>query len=96
MLLTNCEINLDLNWSENCFIVAINVAAQATAFSINDTKLYIPFITLSTQDNANLLDQLKSGLKKMINWNKFQTKVSTERANKYLSFLTDPSQQINI
>ena len=39
MLLTNCEIILDLNWSKNCVIVATNVAAQTTTFSINGTKL---------------------------------------------------------
>ena len=54
MSLINCEINLDLNWSKNCVIVANN-ANQATTFSINDTKLYVPVVTLSTQDNAELL-----------------------------------------
>ena len=37
-----CEINLDLNWSENCIIVATNVTAESTTFSITDTKLYVP------------------------------------------------------
>ena len=52
MLLINFGINLDLNWSENCILVATNVAAQATTFSITDVKLYVPVATLSTQDNA--------------------------------------------
>ena len=59
----NSEINLDLNWSENCVIVATNVAAEAATFSITDTKLYVPVVTLSIQDNAKLLEQLKSGFK---------------------------------
>ena len=46
MPLINCEINLDL--------ILTNVAAQTTTFSITDTKLYVPVITLSTQDNAKL------------------------------------------
>ena len=79
MPLINCEINIDLNWSENCVIVSTNVAAQATAFSITDTKLNVPIVTLSTQDNAKLLKQLKSGFKRTINWNKYQSKMSTER-----------------
>ena len=58
MNLINYEITLDLNWSENCVIVATNVAAPATRFSITDTKLYVPLVTLSTQDNAKLLEQL--------------------------------------
>ena len=41
MPLLNCEINLNLNWSENCFLVANNVATQATTFSTTDTKAYV-------------------------------------------------------
>ena len=57
MPLINCEITLDLNWSENCVIVAINVTAQTTTISITDTKLYVPVVTLSTQDIAKQLEQ---------------------------------------
>ena len=77
MSLINCE-SIDLKWSEDCVIVATNVAAQAT-FSITDTKLYVPVVTLPTQDNAKLLEQLKSGFKRTTNWNKYQPKVSIER-----------------
>ena len=56
MPLINYEINLDLNWSEKCVIVATNIAAQAAIFSITDTKLYAPVVTLSTQDHAKLLE----------------------------------------
>ena len=52
MSLINFEITLDLNWSENRAIVATNIAIQATTFSINDTKLYVPVVNLSGQDNA--------------------------------------------
>ena len=67
MPLTNCEITLDLTWSGNCVIVATNEAAQVTTFSITDMKLYVPVVTLSTQDNSKLLEQLKSGFNKIIN-----------------------------
>ena len=80
MSLINCEINLDLNWYKKCVIVATNAAAQETTFWITDTKIYFLVVTLSTQD-AKLLEQLKSGFKKTINWNKYQPKVSTERPN---------------
>ena len=93
MSLINCEINPDLNWSENCLIGATKVAAQATTFSITDTKHYVPVVTLSTQGNAKLLEQLKSGFKGTVNWNKYQSKMSTERQNQYLDYLTDPSFQ---
>ena len=65
----------------------------ATKFKITDTKLYVPVVTLSTQDNEKLLQQLKSGFKRTINWNKYQPKVLPQRQNKYLDFLIDPSFQ---
>ena len=78
MSLTDCEITLNLNWSENCVRVATNVAAQATTFSITDTKLYVPAVTSSTLDNAKFIGKWKSGFKRTINRNKYQTKVSTK------------------
>ena len=86
----NCEINLILSWPEDC---VISFANGATKFKITDAKLYVPVVTLSTQDNARLLKQLKSGFKRTINWNKYQTKVSTQRQNQYLDFLIDPMFQ---
>ena len=43
----------------------------------------VPVVTLSTQDNAKLLQQLRSGFKRTINWNKYQSKISAERQNQY-------------
>ena len=63
-------------------------------FAKTDTKLYVPVVTLLTQDNAILLQQLKSGFKRTINWSKYQSKVSIERQNHYLDYLIDPSCQI--
>ena len=64
------EINLDLKLSKSCVKVSTNIAAQATTFSITDTNLYEPVATLSTQENTKLLEQLKSGFKRTIMWNK--------------------------
>ena len=75
MPLINCEIILYLNWSEYCVMVATNQAAQAITFSITDSILYVPIVTLSSQDNAELFEKLKSGFKRTNNWNKYQTKV---------------------
>ena len=69
------------------------MATNAAAHSVTDTKLYVPVVTLSTQDNAKLLEQLISGFKRAINWNKYQTKVSTERVNRCSDFLINPSFQ---
>ena len=49
--------------------------------------------TLSTNDNANLLQQLKSGFERTINWNKYQSKLTIERQNQYFIYLTDPRFQ---
>ena len=71
MSLINSEVNLILTWYANCVIVSTNVANQGPAFTITKTKLYVPLIVLSTQDNAKLFTQLKSGFKRRINWNKY-------------------------
>ena len=63
MPLINCEVNLILAWSANCVIVYNDVANQGATFTITETKLDVPVVTLSTQDNAKLLTQLKSGFK---------------------------------
>ena len=71
------------------------VTSSATGeikFKITDTKLYVPVVMLSIQDNAKL-QKLKLGFTRKINWNKYQTKVSTEGENQYLDFLIDRSFQ---
>ena len=88
MSLISCEINLDLNWSKNFTIVANNKNQDRT-FSVTDTKLYVPVVSSSTQDNTKLLQQLKSGFKRTIKWKKYQLEASTDRQNQYLHFLTD-------
>ena len=80
MRLIDCEINLVLTWSESCVIS--NAAANPdTEFVITGTKLYVPVVTLSTQGNAKLLQQLRSGLKRTINWNEYQSKVTSQASN---------------
>ena len=41
-------------------------------FEITDTKLYVPVVTLSKEDNIKLLEQLKPGFKRTIKWNKYR------------------------
>ena len=77
----------------NCVIsnAAVN---QAKTLAITDTKLHVPVVTLSTQDNAKLLQQLKSGFKRTIKWNKYQSKQTAQNTpNQYLDYLTDLSFQ---
>ena len=71
MPLINCEVELILTWSENCVIISTNIANQNPTFTITETNLHVPVVTLSTQDNAKLLPQLKSDFKRTITWNKY-------------------------
>ena len=91
MPLINCEVNLILTWSANYVIVSTNVVNQNATFTIIETKLYVPVVTLSTQGNAKLLTQLISGLKRTINWNKYLSKLELLTQN--LSHLVKPSFQ---
>ena len=72
MPLINCEINFILTWSKIYIIASESVKNQATTFAITYAKLYVPVVTLPTQGNAKILQQLKSGFKRTINWNKCQ------------------------
>ena len=73
MQIINCEVNLILTWSPICVI--------------SSTKLYVPVVTLSTQDNSKLLQQLQleSGSKRTINWNKYESDPKTFALNRYLN-----------
>ena len=77
--LINCEIDLILSWSKNCVLADMTVRAAGNnddlpvivapielEFQIKDTKLYVPFVSLSTKDDNKLLEQLKSGFKRTI------------------------------
>ena len=66
MPLINCEVNLILRWSSTCVITN---STGAGTFEITDRKFNVPVVTLSTQDNSKLLQQLKFGLKRVISWN---------------------------
>ena len=74
MPLINCEVNLILTWPSTC---VISYATGKTKFKIKDTKLYVSVVTLSIQDNAKLLQELKSGFKRTINWKKYQSNIKT-------------------
>ena len=68
--LINCEINLILTWLSTCVITN---STGAVRIEITDTKHYVPVVTLSTQNNVKLLEQLKIWFEKNIIWNKYQS-----------------------
>ena len=90
MPLINCKINVILTWSVTCVITN---STGAGTFAITDTKFYVPVVNLSTQKNANLLQELKSGFKRTINWNKDQSDPKTYAEIQNLNQVVDPSFQ---
>ena len=106
MPLINCEINHILTCSENCVITskatrdaypdedpevaAVNNPTNATR-EIKDAKLYVPKVTLSTEDDNKLLEQLKWGYKRTVNWNNYRSEMTKPTKAKNLNYLIDPT-----
>ena len=102
MPLINCKIKLNLTWKKECVLSTLNDDADNpennAVFIINETKLYVPVVTLSKEDNKDFIEQQNKGFQRSIYWNKYQTKELTENADanvfKYINL--DPSfQSIN-
>ena len=93
MPLINCEFNLIITWLSTCVLISTGVQNQSARFTITDTKLYVPAVTLSTQENTKFLQQLKSGFKRVINWNKYLSKPELLAQNPNLHHLVEPSLQ---
>ena len=87
------EMQPMLTWSAYCVFSSNAATNQETTFPITDTKFYVPVVTLSTQDNAKILQQLKSGFKRIIIWNKYQARGLRQTRNKNLDYLIDPRFQ---
>ena len=96
--LINCEITLILSWYKECVLVgrafrgppaaAINSPTSAK-FEITDCKLYVPVVTLSVEDDNKLLEQLKSGFRRSIKWNKYMSQMSNQSKSNNLNYLID-------
>ena len=90
MPLINCEVNLILTWSSTCVLIATSIPNQNATFARTDTKFYVPVVTLSTQENTKFFQQLKSGFKRVINWNKYLSKPELLAQNPNLNHLVEP------
>ena len=89
-----------LTWSKNCVFADMTVNAAANpsivapsgaTFKITDTKLYVPVVTLSKENDTKLLQQLKTGFKRTIKWNKYRSQMTIQPQNNNLNYLTDPA-----
>ena len=92
MPLINCKIKLNLTWKKECVLSTDDGNA---VFIINDTKMYVPVVTLSKEDNKDFIEQQNEGFRRSIYWNEYKTKEINENADadvfKYISL--DPSFQ---
>ena len=104
--LINCEVSLTLTWSKDCVLTDLTTAATdpnadppviaiaaptGATFKIKDTKLYVPVVTLSAENDNKLLEQLKTGLKRTITWNKYRSEMSNQTVDNNLNYLIDPT-----
>ena len=67
------------------------VAPLGAKFKIADTKLYVPVVTLSKENDTKLLEQLKAGFKRTIKWNKYRSQITIQSQNNNLNYLVDPT-----
>ena len=102
MLLINCEVSLTLSQSESCVIYSMerrvttntrrDTPPRNATFQIQiDTKLYVPIVNLSTKHDNNFLEQLKSGFKRTIKWNKYRLEMTNQTKTNQLNHLIDPT-----
>ena len=101
MPLINREIELVLTWSKICVISSMerraikntrrDISPTSATFQITDTKLYVPVITLSTENDKKPLKQLKSRFKRTVKWNKYRSQMTMQPQNNNLNYLIDPT-----
>ena len=79
MPLINCKVELKLIWTKHCVLSAAgNNDDNNIVFTIKDTKLYVPVVTLSARDNQKLSKLLSKGFERSVYWNEYKTKSGTK------------------
>ena len=79
--LINCKIEFSVGWYEECLL---SNAGTAAIFKITDAKLYVPLVTLKTEDNTKLSKLLSEGFKRPIYWNKYKIIFRNYNENEYI------------
>ena len=69
---------------------AVNALARSATSELIDTKFYVPVVTLSKENDKKTLEQLKSGFKRTVKWNKYRSKMTVQSNNSNLNYLIDP------
>ena len=99
--LINCEVSLILAWSKECVITSMerrlikntrrDASPTGAIFQITDTKLYVPVVTLSSVNDKKLLEQLRTGFKRTIKWDKYRSEMTNQSKKNNLNYLIDPT-----
>ena len=84
----NCEIELDLSLRKDCVLIEKNINIAGVNFVTTSTKLYVPIVTLSINDNIKFVENIKQGFKRTISWNKYRSEITTQPKNN-LDYLID-------
>ena len=84
-------IVLDLSWTKYCILIEHHDTITGANFMITSSKLYVPVVTLSINDNINFLENIKQGFKRTISWNKYRSEITTQPKNNDLDYLIDPT-----
>ena len=94
--LINREVELILTWFKNCVLIdkstrEANYGAdpnvyeidnpENATFKITDVKLFVPVVTLSKENDMQLLEQLKTSFKRTVKWNKYRSQMSIRPQN---------------
>ena len=90
MPLINFKIEFSLKWYEKCILSSARTAAT---FTITDTKVYVPIVTLKTEDNTKLWKLLSKGFKRLVYWNEYKIIFKNYDKNKYIRERLDASFQ---
>ena len=99
MPLINCKIKLNLTWKKECELSTLDDDAgnpeNNAVFITNDTKMYVPIVTLSKEDNKDFIEQQNKGFQRSIYWNEYKTKGQDKDAdaNNFKYIILDPSLQ---
>ena len=89
--LINCEIELDLSWKKDCAVSEYYNRITGLNSVITITKLYVPVVTLSINDNIKFLENIKQGFKGRVSWNKYISEIKAQTKNNNLDYLIDPT-----
>ena len=99
MALINCQVSLILIWSRECAITSMerrvlkntrrDTSPTNAIFQITDTKLYVPVVALSTENEKRLLELSRTGFKRNIKWNKYRSEMTNQIKNNNLNYFID-------